>query len=455
MEIVIVGGGKLGQTLCNDLSNEGHEIVLIDQKQGRIDMLEETYDIRGVNGNGAAIETQKEANVSLADVFIAATPSDDTNLIAASIANKLGAKFTIARVRNPEYARDLGFYQKQLGIGMLINPDAEAAADITRVFDYPAANAIEPFANGLVDMVQLRVSPNAPIVGQSLADIRKVIPELLLCIIDRETGITIPKGSTQLQENDYIQMVGNPKAIHKFSQLCGHKNARWRSALIVGGSRIAYYLIPALLKRGVYVKVIETKPEVADRLAMSFPEAEIIYGDGTDQKFLREMHLSNYDVAVALINIDEENLMFSLFAHQQGVGKTITKVNRRELIKLIDHTVLDTIITPSLSSSDRIIQYIRSHEKTASSKLETYARLGVEGVEALEFIATEDSQVCLEKIQNLNIKQGVLIAHILRGTKRIIPAGADQIQPGDRVLLVALDHRINQLDDIIDPEANR
>ena len=453
MEIVIVGGGKMGQTLCYDLSNEGHEIVIIDQKQARLDMLEENIDLRGVNGNGAAIETQREANVALADVFIAATPSDDTNLIAASIASKLGAKFTIARVRNPEYARDLDFYQKQLGIGMLINPDAEAAADITRVFDYPAANAIEPFANGLVDMVQLRVAPNSPIVGQNLAEIRKATPDLLLCVIDRDSGILIPKGSTRLEENDYIQMVGNPKAIHTFSQLCGHKNARWRSALIVGGSRIAYYLIPALLKRNVYVKVIETQTEIADRLAMTFPEAEIIYGDGTDQKFLREMHLPHYDVAVALINIDEENLMFSLYAHQQGVAKTITKVNRRELIKLIDHTVLDTIVTPARSVSDRVIQYIRSHEKTATSKLETYARLGSEGVEALEFIATEGSGVCKAKIQELNIKQGVLIAHILRGHRRIIPAGADQIQTGDRVLLVALDHRITQLDDIIDHEA--
>ena len=455
MEIVIVGGGKMGQTLCYDLSKEGHEIVLIDQKQARIDVLEENIDLRGVCGNGAAIETQKEADVSLADVFIAATPSDDTNLMAASIASKLGAKFTIARVRNPEYARDLGFYQKELGIGMLINPDAEAAADITRVFDFPAANAIEPFANGLVDMVQLRVSSNSAIIGQSLAEIRKAIPDMLLCVIDRENGVLIPKGSTRLEENDYIQMVGTPKAIHQFSQLCGHKNSRWRSALIVGGSRIAYYLIPALLKRNVYVKVIEVKHDVADRLAMTFPEAEVIYGDGTDQSFLKEMHLQNYDVAVALINIDEENLMFSLYAHQQGVAKTITKVNRRELIKLIDHTVLDTIVTPSRSVSDRVIQYIRSHEKTASSKLETYARLGGDGVEALEFIATEDSWVCQAKIQDLAIKQGVLIAHIMRGHRRIIPAGLDQIQAGDRVLLVALDHRITQLDDIIDPEARQ
>ncbi len=452
MEIVIVGGGKLGRVLCEDLANEGHEIVLIDLKQNRIDSIVEDIDIRGVHGNGSVIEIQKEADVDKADVFIAVTPNDDTNLIAATIASKLGAKFTIARVREPEYAKDLAFYQEKLGIGMLINPDAEAAADITRVFDYPAASAIEPFANGLVDMVQLRVDVNTAVIGRSLAEIRAEIPDLLLCAIEREHEIIIPKGDTILQGNDYIQMVGRPKAIDQFSQLCGHKNTHWRSTIIVGGSRIAYYLIPALIRRGVRVKMIESTPKIADYFAIAFPEAEIIYGDGTDQRFLRQMQISNYDVAIGLVNIDEENIMFSLYAHQQGVRKTISKINRRELVRLIDHTALDTIIIPYVSSSDRIIQYIRSHEKSASSNLETYARLGSEGAEALEFIAKEKTKVSDAPIQSLRIKKGVLIAHILRGKKRIIPSGADQIREGDRVLIVTLGQRINELDEILEEE---
>ena len=193
MEIVIVGGGKLGSALCQDLANEGHEIVVIDQNQDKIDSLIENIDISGVQGNGSTIEIQKEADVPRADVFIAVTPNDETNLIAATTANRLGAKFTIARVRNPEYARDLSFYQKELGIGMLINPDAEAAADITRAFDYPAALTIEPFAGGMVDIVQIRVNPGSAITGRNLAEIRAEIPELLLCAIDRDFETIIPR----------------------------------------------------------------------------------------------------------------------------------------------------------------------------------------------------------------------------------------------------------------------
>lgn len=450
MEIVIVGGGKLGSALCQDLANEGHEIVVIDQNQDKIDSLIENIDIRGVQGNGSTIEIQKEADVPRADVFIAVTPNDETNLIAATTANRLGAKFTIARVRNPEYARDLSFYQKELGIGMLINPDAEAAADITRAFDYPAALTIEPFAGGMVDIVQIRVNPGSAITGRNLAEIRAEIPELLLCAIDRDFETIIPKGNTTLEEHDTIQMVGRPKAIHQFSRLCGHKNERWRTALIVGGSRIAYYLIPDLLKRGVRVKLIEYDATVAEHFAINFPDAEIIIGDGTDQKFLRQMHIANHDVAIALLNIDEENLMLSLYARQQNVPKTITKVNRRELLKLIDKDLLDTIVTSHISSNDRIIHYIRSREKTVSSNLETYARLNSEKTEALEFIAHKNAKICRATIAELRFKPNILVAHIMRGIRRIIPSGADQIREGDRVLVVTLGHRIAELDDILE-----
>lgn len=259
----------------------------------------------------------------------------------------------------------------------------------------------------------------------------------------------MPTGSTIIQEDDQIQLTGEPGAIDEFSHLCGHANRRWHSAMIVGGSRISFYLIPALLRRGINIKLIESKPETANRLAIAFPEIQVILGDGTNQKFLREMHLANYDVAIGLTHIDEENLMFSLFSHQQGVRKTITKVNRSELTKLLDPESLDLVIVPHVSAGDVIIRYIRSQEKSEGSALENYARLSTEGVEASEFIAGEGDRAISAPIHQLKLYHGIIIANILRGRQRIIPSGADQIQPGDHVLIVSANKRLLQLDDIL------
>lgn len=450
MEIVIVGGGKLGAALCRDLSNEGHEVVLIDKRSSVIENFTEEMDIRGIVGNGAALSAQKEADVQICDVFIAVTPSDETNLIAGVIANGLGAKYCIARVRTPEYADDLPFFKRELGVDLLLNTDALTAADIVRGFDYPAASMIEPFGNGLVTLVKVRAKHGSPVIGRSVASIRVEVPDILLCVVERHYRAIIPKGTTIIEEDDEIQLTGEPGAIDQFCHLCGHPNKRWRSALIVGGSRISYYLIPELLERKVRVKLIETDPEVANKLAIAFPDVHVIQGDGTNQRFLREMHISSYDVTVALTNIDEENIMFSLFAHQQGVRKTITKVNRNELIKLLEPENLDLVITPHVSTGDVIIRYIRSHEKSEGSPLEQYARLSPEGVEASEFIAAAEDQVAKLPIHQLKLRPGIVVANILRGGERIIPTGGLQIAPGDRVLIVSSKQRVTHLDAILE-----
>ncbi len=449
MEIVIVGGGKLGASLCRDLANEGHEIVLIDKDQSVIDAFTEDIDIRGITGNGSSREVQIEADVPACDVFISVTPADETNLIASIIADRLGAKFSIARVRGPEFADDLAFFKKEVGVDMLINPDALSAAEIVRAFDYPSASMIEPFADGRVTLVKIRVNQGAPIIGRTVASIRASIPNLLLCVIERDFKAVIPTGITTIQEDDQIQLTGEADAIDKFSHLCGHANKRWNSAFIIGGSRISYYLIPALLDRGINIKLIENNPETANRLAIAFPQIQVIIGDGTNQKFLREMHLANYDVAIALTHIDEENLMFSLFSHQQGVRKTITKVNRSELIRLLDPENLDSIIVPHVNAGDVIIRYVRSQEMSEGSPLESYARLSTEGVEASEFIVGDDDRVTDTSIQHLHLHQGLVIANIMRGLRRIIPSGADQLQEGDHVLIVSTGKRLLQLDDIL------
>lgn len=449
MEIVIVGGGKLGYALCRDLVIEGHEIVLIDRDPIRIEALQEELDIRCIVGNGSARDVLIEADVPSCDVFISVTPADETNVIAAAIAKKLGAGFSIARVRGPEYAHDLDFFHNEFGIGMLINPDAESAADIVRAFDYPAASSIEPFENGKVNLVTLRVRDDAQVIGKSLAEVRMLIPDILLLLIESGQQAMVPSGASVLKSGDLVQVLGPRMAIDAFSKICGHPNRKWSSALIIGGKRISYYLLPPLLRRGIQVKVIEVDRDTANKLAAAFPQVKVIIGDGTNQRFLQEQHLANYDVAVALTNIDEENLMFALFAHQQGVHKTITKVNRRELTRLLDPRSLNTIITPHLSSTDAIIRYIRSHEKRSSSSLEGYARLSTEGAEALAFIAQETDRVTRMPIKDLTIKPGNVIGHILRGEEQIVPSGSSQIQAGDRVLIVSLNQHIHTLDEIL------
>lgn len=449
MKIVIVGGGKVGEYLCQELSAEGNDIVLIERNPKRLEYLITKSDITGIVGNGASYEVQMEAGTQNCDIFIAVSQKDEINLIASLIARKLGAKHTILRVRNQEYSEHLGFMRDSFGLTMMINPEQETAKMIDQLISYPSALNVERFVNGRVNMVELILRNGNPAIGISLNDFRQKYRKLLVAIVLRDGEAFIPFGDTVLKEQDHIFVTGNKKELDAFYKAAGVFKEKIRSLLIIGGGRISYYLLRLLGRTHLHIKVIEQDMEQAMELHNAFPHAVVINGDGTDPEFLDEERLETYDSFVSLTGVDEENVMNSLYASSKGVKKIITKINRTPLLKLSDALGLESIITPKEIIANEIIRFVRSLQSSESSNFEAMYRLANNQVEAIQFKVTSHSRMLKIPLKDLQLKPNNLIAYIIRGAKLIIPDGNDYVVEGDHVIVVTSRQLIDDIDDIL------
>jgi len=453
MEIVILGGGKLGQELCYDLNEDGHEITLIDTDSVLVNKLVEELDIQGIIGSGTDIEILKQANIDICHAFIAVTDNDDVNLISAHIASMLGAPYIIIRARKLEYTKNEDFIAKNFKIDYVINQDLEAATNILHVIDYPTASYVESLHNNEVQMIRFRVMPKSEIIGLSVKEVRSIVNDVVICTIENRNTeeVIIPNGQTIIEVDTYLNVIASKEDYNKLVCLAGHKNnVHFKSAFILGGSRICEYLLPELNKRKIRTRIIELDNSRALGLAVSFPNNEVILGDGTDPEFLLEHRLPNFDVAIALTDVDEENLIFSLYSHSLGVKKNITRVNRTSLIKLLHADNLDAIISPRVSISDAIIRRVRSLSHQNEYHLLEYARLSTsKDSEVLEFIVSKKDKVCNQKIMELNLDSRVLIGLIIRDGVKIIPKGSDYLLENDYVIVVDVKKRVRSLDEIL------
>lgn len=449
MKIVIAGGGKVGETLCRELSLESNDVVLIEKNQWKLERIISKNDIMGLAGNAASYETQVEADVATCDIFIAVTPEDEINIISAIIAKKLGATYTIARVRNPEYANHMGFMREGLGITMMINPELEAAKDITRVIRYTEALSVEQFADGRVNIVEIKVSKNSQLADTYIDDFKNKFGNVNVCAVSRDDFDFIPSGETKLQENDHIYVTGVKKDLTKLYRKCGLKQEKLRSALIIGGGRVAHYLIDMLSEMRMEIKVIETNHKVAKELSYQFPHTVVIEGDGTDQEFLKEERIELYDTVISLTGVDEENILISLFALSEGAKKVITKVSRTDLLKLLDNVGLQSIVTPKRLIANEIIHFVRSLNSNDGSNVEALYRIADNQVEAIQFRVPENSKVTHQLLQDMNMKANLVIAYIVRGNKLIFPSGKDMMKPGDQVIIVTTIKSLENIEDIL------
>ncbi|MDO5718279.1 MAG: Trk system potassium transporter TrkA [Tissierellia bacterium] len=449
MKIVIVGGGKVGEAICQELSDT-NDIILIDNDPEVIDSIFSQYDIQAVVGNGANVNVQTEATVEDAEVFLAVTNSDELNIISSIIARKLGAKYTIARVRNPEYHERVDFIKSSLGITSMINPEEESAAVISEILKYPTAQSIESFASGKVNMVQILIDEDAFLKDMTLRDFRESFDgRLLVCIVERGLDVFIPSGDTKLLEGDKIYVTGSMNDLDKFYRNFKEYNAPIESALIIGGGRISYYLIKKLIKRGISVKLIEVDREIATQMSNDFSDVIVINADGTDQEILEEEGISEFDACIALTGIDEENIINSVFAKHKNVKKCIAKVNRTGMLKILGEIGLDTIITPKRIIADKIVRFVRSLGATGDSAIEKLYKLADRRVEAMEFIASENSKTIGIKLVDLDLLDNTLVSFIMRNGDMIFPSGNDCIMPEDRVVIVTTHENIVELDDIM------
>lgn len=452
MKILILGCGKVGETLCQDLANEEDIFITIIEKNERIfERVVSRYDVDGMCADGSDIENLIEAGVKEADIFIAVSQQDEINIITATLAGKLGAKYTIARVRGEQYSGQVNLLKKSLGIDLIVNPDRESARNIARNLRFPQATNIENFHRYHVDIVGIYINEHSKLMDLTLIEFGQKF-DLLVCIIERKGEVFIPKGVDKIEFGDIIHVTGTKPDMVNFYDYAGYLDEKpVKSIFVVGGGKLTDSLLKILDRKKYSIKVVENNHDAAVKLSQKFEDVSIIYGDGTDQGFLNEENLKSYDCSMALTGVDEENLLMSIYAKKIGVRKIFTKLNRSNITRLLENNeIIHTVITPKRVIVDIITKFILSILNSEGSKIEEYYTFADARVEAIQFKANESSRVIDKTLLDMKIKKNVLIAYIIRKGDIFFPRGKDIIKDGDRVVIVSTLKDLTDLDDILE-----
>lgn len=449
MDIIISGLGAVGTILMQELADEGHNIVVVDVNGSKVEDAVEKYDVKGVIGNGASSQVLKEAGVSYADLFIGATNHDELNILCCIIAKKLGAKKTIARASKPEYL-DLFKSEGDLGLSLMVNPQYETALEISRMLRFPSAIKVNEFSNGKVELVEFRVSEDSDLVGLSLKHLGdKFKAKVLICAAQREGKAIIPTGDFVIQAEDRLFLTATAKDISLFfKQLGWNKQAKY--AIIVGGSTTAYYLCAELDRIGIHTKLIEKDRKKAEMFSQDFKKVNVILGDGTDQDLLKEEGIATVDAFVALGNMDEQNIIMSMFAASQEVPKVITKIDQLSYYDMLQKSGIYSAVSTKNSTVDHIVRFVRLMNNTKGSTVKRMFHIIDDSTEILEFEAKENFKKFDIPLQKLNLKKHLLVAGIIRKGVLITPSGQDVIKEGDNVIIVTLEEGLDDLKDILD-----
>jgi trk system potassium uptake protein TrkA len=450
MKIIIIGDGKVGYSLAENLSNEDNDVIVIDKDPEALRKADEFLDVMCIKGNGLSTKVLIEAGVKEAQLLIAATASDEMNMVCCLTAKKLGVTHTIARIRDPEYADELTLLRHDLGIDMVFNPERAAARDISRMVRFPQAAKIEILARGRVELVEIRITNRISIVGMKIKEIaEKISSSILIGAIVRNDEIIIPKGDFRIEEDDIVHIVGKPAIVSDFCRQIGIDYHKIKNVMIAGGGRIAYYLAKFLEETGIKAKIVEINQERCIELSELLPHTLIINGDASDDTLLHSENLFEMGAFVALTDRDEENFMSALMAKQAGVQKVIAKITRNNYISIIKGIGIESVVNPSQIITNHILRYVRGMKNAQGSPIEALFRI-IEGrAEAIEFIANESTDFLNVPLRNLKFKEGILVAVIVRNNDILIPHGNDIIKSGDRVILIVKGRKIFDLNDII------
>lgn len=452
MNIIVTGCGNIGSTLLDSLTAEGHDVTAVDIDAELIANLTNNHDIMGVCGNAADCDCLEEAGVHDCDLFVAVTGTDERNMLACFLAKRMGAKHTVARIRNPEFTgKSLRFLRQQLDITMPVNPEKLAAQELFDTLKFPSTMKVESFFQRRFVMIELRLKEDSPLCGTPLHDLRsRFRANFLICAVQRDEQVYIPGGDFELQGGDKIVLTANPAELHKLLKSMDLLKKQARNIMILGGSRTAFYLAQMLLEAGSAVTIIDKDKAVCHDLSSSLPGAIVIHGDGTQESLLLEEGLRSQDAFVALTDADEQNILLSFYAASENVEKVLAKVNREELGTIAEQMGLDNLFSLRQYMANVLVKYVRALENSGdSSAIETLYKLLDGRVEALEFIVDQPSAVTDTPLKDLSFKPNILIAGILRNRQPIIPNGDDCILPGDRVIVLAARHRLQRLTDIL------
>ena len=452
MRILVVGDGKVGHTVAENLAREGHDVVIVDRSEEALRRSEDTLDVMCIRGSGANAATLVEAGADKADIIIAATAGDETNMLCCLMAKRLGTKYAIARIRDPEYNESLTMLQRELGIDLAVNPERATALEISRLLRFPFASNIESFAKGRVEMVEFRAHENDAVVGMPLHEIsRKLrgIPQVLYAAVERGGEVYIPNGNFIIQPKDRVHVAADMVTITAYFRYLGKNSLRVKNVMMLGGGRISYYLSRMIVPMGIHVSMTEINEKKVQDLSKALPDVNVIYGDGTDQDLLEQEGLHQMDAFVALCDRDEENLMTGLYAVRQGVPKVVVKNNRVAYADIISGMGLDSIVSPKEITCATILRYVRARKNATGAKVERLYKLVGGKAEALEFIARHNDPYIGIPLKDLTMRPGTLVAVIVRRGKVIVPFGNDHIESGDSVVIIACESGISDLNEVI------
>ena len=450
MKIIIVGCGKVGTTLAEQLNRENHDITLIDCDSEALQSISDSTDVMSVTGNGAVYQVQMEAGIKEADLLIATTNSDELNMLCCLIAKKAGNCHTIARIRNPEYSAEINYIREELNLSLAINPELAAAREIARLLRFPNAIKIELFAKGRIELLKFMIPKDSILDRMKVMDVvSRLKSNVLICAVERGDDVVIPDGNFEMKGGDKISFIAPHAECADFFRKAGIENNTVNSAMFVGGGKLTVYLAKALADTKIKIKIIEQDEERCRILSELLPHAMIIHGDGSDQKLLLEEGIRQTEAFASLTGFDEENILLSLYAASQSRAKLITKVNKIAFENVINALNLGSVIYPKMLTADIILQYVRAMQNSMGSNIETLYKIVADKAEALEFRVRGDSPVLGIPLEKLRTRNNLLVACINRNGRMIMPRGKDTLEAGDTVIIVTTHTGLNDLKDIL------
>lgn len=451
MKIFIVGGGEIGRALAAQLSRDGYELTVIDKEESIVDSVSNSLDAISFQGNGASYAVLKNLNASEADIFIAVTNSDELNILSCFTAHVLGAKHTIARIRDVDYATQNRFYKNKLGISMIINPELATAMEVYRLLRFPLATRVEVFAGGKAELVETNVGENSPLADKSLIEINKNMGiNLLICAIVRKGEVFVPKGDSVVQVGDVLYLTGAAEEFRKSFKQLKLPVKPLQSVMIAGGSRISYYLAEVLLRQGAKVTIVENKKGIAEEISAAISGAAVMCDDAlTYFDSMSNTDIANTDAFIAMTDDDEYNLVAAMYAESQGINKVVSRIGAKSRLKVLPEGSRICTVSREDVAVDRILGYSRSLLNAEDNDaVESLYRLMDGKIEFIEFKIDENDKNLNIPLKDLDLKRNILLGCIIRDGRTIIPRGDDMLLPGDTALVATINRQIARLEDI-------
>jgi len=434
MRVIIIGAGKIGFNIAKILVQENHDVIVIEKDEERAEILRENLDIQVLVGNGASTSTLREAGVQEADLLVAVTEIDEVNMVACMLAKNFAVNKTVARIRNPEYLEDIPEQNRRVlpGIDLIINPELVTAKEIAKLIDVPEALDVVYYGNGKIQLLELKITPGAPVADKYLRELKFNYPYLIVAVF-RNGKMMIPRGDDKLLANDIIFILAKTKEMIRIERLLGTEREKAERVMILGGGFTGYHLARILEERKYKVTIIEKDYNRCLDLSNKLQNTLVIHGDATDIDLLKAENAEDVDAFVCLTDDDKLNLLVSLIVKHLGTKRTIAQVRRSDYISLMQSVGIDVGISPRTLTANAILRFINRGSNVLSVTL-----LSNENAEMVELIVEEDSKIINKKLMDLNFPAGAIIGSIFRKNQVIIPKGNDVILPGDMVTVFAL-----------------